>query len=93
MGLSISPSCPNIVEHAANSQARGEPVKADRYDYNQDQNRIAADMVAYDEINKTPKPSTAGSAACGVVAVVVLLVLNWLMITYPTFFAWLGSLK
>lgn len=67
-------------------------MTTERYDYNQDQNRIAADMIAYDNINKNQR-TTAGVATFGVFAVVFLLVLNWLMIGYPACFAWLGSLK
>jgi hypothetical protein len=65
----------------------------DRYDYNQDHDRINNDMLVYKEINKNPEPLTSGAAIFSVVAVLFVLLLNWLMLTYPAFFSWLGSLK
>ncbi|CAN7708503.1 hypothetical protein LJR231_005911 [Phyllobacterium sp. LjRoot231] len=64
----------------------------ERYDYNLDRNRITSDMVGYEELNKAPRKNTDGMVVSGVVAVVLLLAINWLSIRFPGLFAWLGSL-
>lgn len=64
----------------------------ERYDYSLDRNRITSDMVGYEELNKTPQKNTDGMVVFGVVAVVLLLVINWLSIKFPGLFVWIGSL-
>ena len=64
----------------------------EHYDYNLDRNRITSDMLGYEELNKAPQNNTDGMVVFGVVAVVLLLVINWLSIRFPGLFAWLGSL-